>query len=344
MSKTDSKTSIPNLSTPDASMEVDLRTLLLLIPEFDTTKNSQVYRFVRSCDSAFQLSSTPQQQILLTYTLNKITGPGSSDVHTKQFVTWHDLKYFLIQKYSQTKTLGHLHLELQSLFQKPNESITDYFHRVDLCRSKLVEKLTTEVSDGTVEGRVATTEETALNVFVNGLSSDIGAMLRVRAVTNLSDAGNFAIQEEKIRNMNGARQTLYRNSISSNQFRRTTALPPPTYQQTRTFQNTQRQQEPSVQNATKVCNYCKHPGHLISECRKRAYNNSMRQSSNTGQQGQQNRATLPARVNNLNSQAAEVQGIPLETASNYYSSAQTQISGPSSRDLNTETEALQLSW
>lgn len=320
-------------------VEVDLTTLLKLIPEFDTIKSSDVYRFVRSCDAAFKLASTEQETILLTYALNKITGPGSSDIHAKSFLTWFDLRGFIIQKYSQTKTLGHLQLELQSLFQKPSESITEYFHRVDLCRSKLIEKLTAEINDETLQGRVATTEETALNVFVNGLSSDIGIMLRVRSISNLTDAGNFAIQEEKIRNMNNVRHALYKHSASTRSYSNPQApnrindnVPSPP----RTFQN------------GKTCNYCKKPGHLISECRKRAYNNGNRPILVPAQQ-QQRAAPVqaPVKVSNLNCQAAETMGTTSGTATSHCSSAQTPTSNPSSSQTTStyiETEASQLEW
>lgn len=289
-----------------ASAGLDLNTLLKLIPDFDTLQSAQVYRFIRSCDSAFQLASTSQQIVLLTYALNKITGPGSSDIHSKQFFKWTDLKSFLILKYSQTKTLTHLNLELQSLFQKPRESITEYFHRVDLCRSKIIEKLTAEITDSTLEGRIATTEETAHSVFVNGLSSDIGVMLRVREFKTLSEAGNFAIQEEKVRNMNSSRQMLFNNVTPTGFIKRAPQNP----------RISPRENVPS-ENATKPnvkhCNYCKKPGHVITECRKRAYNNNLRQSH----------PPPVAKVNNLNLEAAEVMGMSSETALAHVSNAQT---------------------
>lgn len=118
--------------------------------------------------------------------LNKLTGPGSSDVHLKQF---------LIQKFSQTKTLAHLNLELQSYFQKHQKGIVEFFLRVDLCRSKILENLTAEFTDSTYEGRKATTEKTALNVF--GLNSNKEMTLGVHSFTNVLDARNFAIQKKK---------------------------------------------------------------------------------------------------------------------------------------------------
>lgn len=326
------------------SEEIKLDTLLKLIPDFDTAQPTQVYRFIRSCDSACQIALLHQQPILLTFVLNKIFGPGASDVHTKQFSSWTDLKVYLIQKFSQTKTLAHLHLELQSMFQKPNESITDYYLRVDLCRSKISEKLATEICDLTLEGRKATTEETALNVFVNGISSDIGTMLRVHSFKHLSDAGNFAIQEEKIRNMNSARQRLYRTSS-------------PTITQPRksfpVINQTQRpQQGPSqIQSYTKFCNYCKNTGHEISECRKRAYNNRLKNTITTKQshhtplaQPRITYPTPPARINNLNSQATEDLSKPSEIALTHCSTATKQMSNSAIQYLETDLDNLQLQW
>lgn len=297
-----------------------LSTLLQLIPDFNTNDISQVYRYIRSCDSAFKLSTDTQCEILLVFALNKITGPFSSDVHAKQYKDWAELKIFLIQKFSQTKTLGHLHLELQSMFQKPTESVTDYLHRVDLCRNKILEKLAAEIKDESLPGRKTMTEESALNVFINGLNSDIGIMLRTREFKTLSEAGNFAMQEEKIRKMNSARQDLLSNQ-------KITSRPP----RPNTNSNSNRPQQ--------SCNYCKKPGHLISECRKRAYNNNLKQQTNTHTNTHQNQRALPApqhfnkSVNHLNSQAAVEMGMFTETASNNFSIAHTPTSNTEIQEL-----------
>lgn len=329
--------------------ELDLNTLLKLIPDFNTAESSQVYRFIRSCDSAFLLASITQQQLLLVYALNRITGPGSSDVHARQYLSWESLKAFLIQKFSQTKTLAHLNLELQSLFQKPSESVTEYFLRVDLCRNKIIEKLTTEISGTTLEGRKITTEETALNVFINGLASDIGTMLRTKEFSKLDDAGRFAIQEDKIRKMNLARNSLYRHPIPAPRSQHTLLHRTPNFN--RNHPNTheasgsrpmqvQSQQRFNVP-PTKVCNYCKKPGHLIADCRKRAYNNSVRQqnptSTATYTQQQPN-----AKVNHLNSPPVmEVGSRMATTASAHYSNSEIPIS-ETTQDTNTDD--LQLGW
>ena len=298
--------------------QLNISTLLQLIPDFDTSQAGQIYRFARSCDSAFSLADPQQKEILLVYALNKIIGSGAPDVHARQYASWDDLKTFLISKFSNIKTISHLNLELQSMFQKPNEPLVDYFHRVDLCRSKIIEKLTTEITDITLDGRKATTEETALNVFINGLNTDIGTMLRTKGFNSLSEAGNFAIQEDKIRAMNNARQTLYRVSNSR--------TAPGTNQNFRSFrprptinnqiQSSQQNQPSSFSsNNAKTCNYCKLPGHLISECRKRAYNNNLRNSNNpTNTTPNQRPALPPARVNNLNYQASDEMGNSSETA------------------------------
>lgn len=193
-------------------MTVELNTLLKLIPVFDTKERDQVYRFIRSCDSAFKLASEEDTKIILVYALNNITGTGASDVHAKQYDSWDSLKTFLIERFSNVKTIPHLNIELQSMFQGPTETLTEYFHRIDLCRSKLIEKLNAEITDKTLLGRLAATEETALNVFINGLSSDMGMMLRTKGFTSLTEAGHFAMQEDKIRSMNHARQSLFRAS------------------------------------------------------------------------------------------------------------------------------------
>ncbi|XP_052747822.1 uncharacterized protein LOC128202226 [Galleria mellonella] len=326
------------LEIKNERMALDISTLLKLIPTFDTKENNQLYRFVRSCNSAFALASLEQESILLVYVLNNITGSGASDVHCKQYKTWIELRSFLIEKFSHVKTISHLSLELQSMFQKPNETMTEYFHRVDLCRSKIVEKLTAEILDETLAGRLATTEETALSVFINGINSDVGAMLRTKNFSNLSDAGRFALQEDKIRAMNNARQALFRVSAASRSVNsprphvkftidnRSMTRPPNIYQQ-----NTSK--TPPYQNV--ICNYCKKPGHLIADCRKRAYNNNIRNSlQEQNISPQQNFRALPAaKINNLNHLAASEASSSVETALTSCSPHQTQTS---TQELNLE--------
>lgn len=298
--------SVDSVLFNNSKMSIEINTLLKLVPCFDTNQNEQVYRFIRSCDSAFHLASTEQKSILLVYALNNITGVGAADVHSKTYDSWPDLKAYLIEKFSNVKTVSHLSLELQSMFQKPNETITEYFHRVDLCRSKIIEKLIAEISDNTLVGRKTTTEETALNVFINGLSTDIGTMLRTMNFVNLSEAGRFAMQEDKIRAMNTARQSLFQHSKS---------LPNRLPLQHRSHHNTNKilpnqNHPPKFNNPSqinnKICNYCKFPGHVISECRKRQYNNNY-----------QNQRALPApprHVNNLNSQPFNEESNSLDIA------------------------------
>ncbi|KAI5636941.1 hypothetical protein NE865_10356 [Phthorimaea operculella] len=308
-------------------MALDISTLLKLIPPFDTNQPEQVYRFVRSCNSAFELAQKDQGQILLVYALNNITGSGASDVHSKQHASWDVLRSYLIERFSNVKTISHLNLELQSMFQKPNETLIEYFHRVDLCRSKIIEKLTAEISDNTLEGRKATTEETALSVFVNGVGADMSTMLRTKGFNTLTEAGRFAIQEDKIRAMNNARQALFKNSNP-----RPPTLPSRPAQ--RTFYNNHRPPPPnqnrsptinnniSTSTNTKICNYCKNIGHVISECRKRAYNNNLRNENNA----QRALPAPPARINNLNSLPTNEESSSLGIGSKFCSTTQIQTS------------------
>ncbi|CAH2243222.1 jg18709 [Pararge aegeria aegeria] len=61
-----------------------------------------------------------------------------------------------------------------------NEDATREFEAdeagIDWCRSKIIEKFNAEIKDGTLLGRMATTEETALSFFVNGLNNEIGGL------------------------------------------------------------------------------------------------------------------------------------------------------------------------
>lgn len=308
-----------NINSPTPTMSLEINTLLKLIPTFDTTQPQQIYRFIRSCESAFKLADKDQTHILLVYALNNITGSSASDIHCKQYDSWYELKSFLIEKFANVKTISHLNLELQSMFQKPGESLVDYYHRVDLNRSKLIEKLNTEINDKTIHGRIATAEETALSVFINGLNSEIGTMLRTKGFSNLNEAGQFAIQEDKIRAMNATRQLLLKantsNNITNLRSIQRPSIPKPPYQHYKqtSYHNQMSQNTLTSQTVPKVCSYCKNIGHLISDCRKRIYNNSIRTKQHP-QPEQRAIMAPPARINNLNFEATSEQSSPLETA------------------------------
>jgi hypothetical protein len=95
-----------------------------------------------------------------------------------------------------------------------------------------------------------------LNVFMNGLSSDIGTMLRTKELNNLTKPGTFAMQEEKIGQVSNARHSLYKNTATK--FSPLTPTRRPVVTNTNTL-------VPSQQ--PKTCNYCNKLWHVISECR-----------------------------------------------------------------------------
>lgn len=315
---------------------IDLGTLINLIPSFDTTQPGQIYRFVRSGDAAFGLANEDKKEILLVYALNNIVGLGAPDVHSRQYSDWDKLRTYLISKFSNVKTISHLMLELQSLFQKHNESLTDYYHRVDLCRSKIIEKLNAEITDSSLKGRIDTTEETALSVFVNGLNTDIGTMLRTKEFSDLGAAGKFALQEDKIRAMNTTRQALYR----AHPIPRPLPVPnmrPKTYQARPAITYPNKPNFNNHSNPPTICSYCKNPGHHISECRKRNYNNNLR-NNNGNSQYRRALPAPPAAVNHLNCEAATESSNSMETASSSITDEHI------AQRLGVDVESLQLQW
>lgn len=153
------------------------------------------------------------------------------------------------------------------MFQKPNKTVTEYYHRVDLQRCKIIEKLTAEVSPEVFIGRKLHIEETALSVFINGLRREMGAILRSQNLSHLSEAGRYAIQVDKIIKMNEARDKVFNIKTTIPHHHRKCI--PNNQHQLRNIQrnNTIR----SISHINNFCIYCKTHGHILSEYRKRAY-------------------------------------------------------------------------
>lgn len=290
--------STENKHTPLYTEELNFSVLTKFIKTFDGDKN-KLSPFIRNCENALTLASSSQQNILFKYILSQLEGKAEAACSLKLFDNWPELKQFLKSTFGETKHRDHLLLDLQNCKIKPGESVTQFSLRVETYLTRLQTDITHSTKDPSeIKGRIASTEDLALHTFLLGLPSNISNILRCRDPSNLHEAINLACQEEKLQNyIQSSRHEIkpkckicnktghsdkncYQNR-SQRPIHILNPSPGPSNNQNHLFPNAQN-------NSPIICRYCKNPGHDISQCKKRQYNNSRK-----------NNYTNPQRINNF---------------------------------------------
>lgn len=252
---------------PVTMSEIDLSTLLKFVKPYNGSRET-LNSFIVNCNNAFEMASEVQTPILFKYILSQLEGKAEIACSIKEFTSWEQLKEFLKTQFSERKHYAHLLMDLQESKQSPNENVSQYSLRVETCLSQLL----TEVSLSTtkkmeVPGRTAAMNDLAMHHFIMGLHPRISNIVRCRAPKNLNEAVNLAVSEERIQ------QSFYKKAGNASEQKTTNRFqlkPKPS-----AGPSTAYPQGPSTSLGA-VCHYCKLPGHTIRDCKKREYNNRLR--------------------------------------------------------------------
>lgn len=209
--------------------ELSLTVLFQFIKNFNGDR-SELTSFIQNVNSAFSLAQPHQKPPLLLYVVSKLSTNVVNEVELSGVASWETLKTKLKLYYSHTKHLAQAHEELELIKQNPNESITDYFKRVERAKNDCIQAETINCkSDVDLPGLKKAIQQTALRRFIIHCHPSISQMLRARDIISLNEAYSLALQEEKILNYTKAR----------------------------------------VQPSQNYCSYCKTSTHSLQQCRKR---------------------------------------------------------------------------
>lgn len=274
--------------------------LTRFIKPFDGDRG-KLSSFIRNCQNALDIIQPNQFQILFKFILSQLEGKAEAVCSLKMFDNWTDLKNFLKINFGESKHRNHLLLDLQNCKIKHNESVLDYSTRLETHLTRLQTDISHSTSnENELTGRLASTEDLALHTFLLGLPPHISNILRCRDTSNLTEAINLAIQEEKFYNFVQSSQPKTpmaakpncrtcgkaghseRSCYYSNKHRPVNNV---SYSSnlnvSQPFQSAPQNSQPfSTSGNPIICGYCKSVGHHITQCRKRQYNNSNRQRSN----------------------------------------------------------------
>lgn len=231
-----------------------LHSLSSIIPEYDGNQ-STLSDFISACSFVFDQIDENLQLGFLFIVKNKLIGPARQFISSRSLNDWESVRQLLIGHFGDCRDTESLLRDLTACVQKPNETPRSFVQRIE----NLLTKLRNAVSlDATLDNATrpilnSSHEKIALKTLLAGLSDPMGPIIRSQRPASIDEAINFILEEENI--------YYLKNKNTNRDFKHVQKVLPKS-----NFHNDQRKE-------IKVCNYCKARGHVISECRKRAFNN-----------------------------------------------------------------------
>lgn len=272
-----------NATHPDYSIDF----LIKLIPESFDGDRYKLRSFVKQIDAVFELANDNIKPALLLFVKSKIKGKAREqiDIHCN-LTTWQGISDLLISLYQDKKSLDQLLEELSNTKQSMNESVSQFYQRLEDVNSRILAIIHSTENDATnLNGRILMINDVTLNRFIYHTHPQISQMLRYREFNNINSALTAAIAEEKVIRANPRN---FSRQVQSN-FAKNYVLHQPS--NSRNTHTVHFNQQNTNKSPIKKCRYCNNLGHEIHECRKRMYNNSKRvntQQSNSNNNSRHN--------------------------------------------------------
>lgn len=265
------------------------------IRPYDGSRES-LAQFISSCESANKLCSPQNVSNLFELIKLKLTGRAFNLTRHRTFVDWPELKAFMEEVFSDKRSQGQWELELHSCRQSFNEDVLSYASRVENILQKLIDSVTL----GQQDPAVRTANETLLksqgrSVFILGLNSQIAIQVKSQNPKTLEEAISLAVSEErefKSKNEILKYQKVTKQGstkcgvcfktghITENCYFKSKNTAQTVNKVNANF-NPSRGQNSNQFNRNISCAYCKLRGHHIRDCRKRKYNENIRNNVNS---------------------------------------------------------------
>ncbi|KAF5278402.1 hypothetical protein FQA39_LY05891 [Lamprigera yunnana] len=129
---------------PNVTFSIEF--LCKLITNEFTGNRLQLGQFLANCNNANQLASRSQKTPLLFYILAKISGRAKEQLAQKSFSFWEELKEKLKALYQDRKHYSQL-LEKLNSKQFYNESLSDFFQRLEIINSRTLSAVHQDTTD-----------------------------------------------------------------------------------------------------------------------------------------------------------------------------------------------------
>lgn len=252
-----------------------IREALELVPKYDG-HSMPVLQFVRACKRAKELIPLTFESHLVRLLRNKLVGHAYLAVEDETHETINQLIDCLKRTFGPARDSNYYRGQLSMNYKKPSDHILDYIGRVKDLRTAIIEGDQTQFGRTLNNCEIEQIDSYVLESFFEGLPPEYRTEIRLEGYVTLSEAYNKAVLINK-------RLERDRTRLRDTKPHSTTTPSPSTAENTTpkiSILQPDRRQPSTTSSPTeaKICTYCKNFGHLISECKKRQYNNTKREN------------------------------------------------------------------
>jgi hypothetical protein len=294
------KLNLDQLKMPDEHNEIDARaytkysSITNLIQTTFSGERDTLQEFIDQCTLANNTCKPIWRPSLLIHIQSRISGNARIDIRDQVFDTWAKLQSFLESRFQDPKTEDQLMNELSSIRQFQNESVTEFFRRIEKIKMRIIE--ITRISGESKKFL----ERIALTHFTNKCHPGIARFLTSNKYATANEALAAAVGLEKFEN------SIEKNSSSASKWccncrmknhntdkctkrqsaSSTSAKKYCSFHETNSH-NTSECRARNMPSTSKVtintvnCNYCKKDGHGISDCRKLKWKREQEEKNKT---------------------------------------------------------------
>lgn len=293
-----------NPETPETTQPIhNISILFKMINCEFSGKRDELNRFIRCCDFAFNMAHASQTDVLLPFIITKITGIASARIEDKEINNWEELKEILIQLFGSKKSYSLIMEELNTLKQNSGESVSSYLSRIEKVQMRALEASNLNRREDQ-PGQNEAIRLITLHRFIRHSVEDISKCLRWKDPQTLAEAYDIALAEESA--LRERKRIIHNKSSSQNSFRQVN-LNNPSHSSNKFNYN------------SKICNYCKKPGHLINECRKLKFKNENKNSNHPSNSNRPSNSNFSQKLSsttqeniNLNYLRSQVSAAPVD--------------------------------
>jgi hypothetical protein len=166
----------------------------LNIPHFDG-KNMPLKDFLQDVHNGAVYVAPTSQGAYVKAVLGKLMGPARDSTYGKKFHTVNELTKHLKNRFAPGKTYPYYHHEIENIRMKRNESVGDFYDRLNILISGARVSLQDKYGDSAQE-MLKPVYECALDAFLRGLPDEIARSVDTRDPKNLEEALQHAVRIE----------------------------------------------------------------------------------------------------------------------------------------------------
>lgn len=255
--------------------------------------SAELQNFLQNAENALSLAHDTQKRALTALIFSKVSADVKNKLNATDITTFANLKQKLEQIFQITESLTFLQEQLETCKQKPNESIKEFYSRIERLNSRIIQKIKENTtSRSMLIGKLALIEDMALRRFTHHCKPEISIILRHKNCNSMNEALSIASEEEAFISMQNQLRNTSLNNTNSNNSRKYCKICRKNNHNTRDcrnknnnnsqFNNSNSGESSRSENRNinfKQCTYCKFKGHTIDECRKKRFNDNLNHSN-----------------------------------------------------------------